>query len=68
MLNKGVVRKKQIVVGLLRIGLLRTFCNHDTPSEDAPGLLTQNPFIEFPAGTVGLRMLDSRVIVNVLVA
>ena len=60
--------QQQVVVGLVGIGLLRARMHDDLAVEHRVGLTVHHSAIVFPAGAVGLAMINERVVVHMLLA
>ena len=67
-MDGGVFGKNEIPVCLLGVSLLRVRTNDDLPIKNRGGCSTQNAFIQLMARAMGLRMIDRRVIVDMLAA
>ena len=67
-MDGGVFGKNEIPVCLLGVSLLRVRTNDDLPIKNRGGCSTENAFIQLMARAMGLRMIDRRVIVDMLAA
>jgi hypothetical protein len=67
-IDQGVRRKQEVLVGLVGIGFLSILANDDLAVENSSRFAVQDSFVQFPAGAVGLRMIDGCVVIDMLVA
>ena len=63
-----LVGEDQVLVGLLRIGLLGVFADDDAAIENRARSAIQDAFVQLVAAAIRLGVIDDRVIVNVLSA
>src|SRR5689334_12289734 len=61
-----IVGENQVLVGLLRVGLLCVFADDDAAVEHGRGTPVQNTLVQLVAGGMRFCMIDRRVIVDVL--
>ena len=62
----SLAREQQVLVVLDRVGLLRVLANDDLPVKHSAGIAVQYALVELVRVAVGCRVIDRRVMVNVL--
>src|SRR3989442_4208965 len=67
-MDGGVFGKNEIPVCLLGVSLLRVRTNDDLPVKNRGGCSAEDALIQLMARAMGLRMIDHRVIVDMLAA
>src|SRR5450759_5155103 len=67
-MDGGVFGKNEIPVCLLGVSLLRARTNDDLPVKNRGGYSAEDALIQLMARAMGLRMIDRRVIVDMLAA
>ena len=66
--DDGVLRKQEILVALLGVGLLGVLAHDDLAVEDSRRSAVEHAFVKLAAAAVGLGVVERRVIVDVLPA
>src|SRR5450759_287371 len=67
-MDGGVLGKNEVPIGLFGVSLLRVLMDDDLPVKNRGGCSTQDALIQLMARAMGLRMIDRRVIIDMLAA